>query len=282
MKKYIICGIFVLAVATLSFAGDCAVFVDGGFSDDGNYYVFGQYGKTDNTFQGWADIYVVDVAKNDYVDGEVFLTKPSKATSDKTGKEVYLALESRSFSEIKKYNAKVAQPNQILYIREADEKGEDDEIIFKDFSSSVSSDQAYYHIRLLANYQGSGKNAKSSFSINLEKQDENGKVLARQTIGSPNIKRAGVVGYKIEKIVCSADGKNLVFIIEKKIQDKNGTNIRYMIEAAKLQNDFFENLSITSTAKDADKGQEFETDNSATGNYGTTLPDGYIDVGDAK
>ena len=30
----------------------------------GNYYIFGQYGKIDKKFQGWAEIYTVDVLKN--------------------------------------------------------------------------------------------------------------------------------------------------------------------------------------------------------------------------
>ena len=35
-------------------AGDVASFVDKGFSEDGKYYVFGQYGRTDKKYQGWA------------------------------------------------------------------------------------------------------------------------------------------------------------------------------------------------------------------------------------
>ena len=78
------------------FAGDVASFVDKGFSEDGKYYVFGQYGKTDKKFQGWADICQVDIAKNDYVDGGVFKIKPSAVTSDKNGLEVYESLESKN------------------------------------------------------------------------------------------------------------------------------------------------------------------------------------------
>ena len=77
MKKIIAGGIFLFIAAAVSFAGDAAVLVDSGFSADGAYYIFGQYGKTDKSFQGWAEIYTVDVAGNDYVDGGVLWVRAS-------------------------------------------------------------------------------------------------------------------------------------------------------------------------------------------------------------
>ena len=64
--------LFLCAASNVVFAGDAAVFDDIGFSEDGLTYLFGQYGKTDGTFQAWAEVYTVDVAKNDYVPGEVY------------------------------------------------------------------------------------------------------------------------------------------------------------------------------------------------------------------
>ena len=82
MKKLVTLGlIFTLALSLVS-AGDVATFVDKGFSEDGRYYVFGQYGKTDKKFQGWAELYQVDIAANDYTDNGVFKTKPSAVTAE--------------------------------------------------------------------------------------------------------------------------------------------------------------------------------------------------------
>ena len=130
-----------------------------------------------------------------------------------------------------------------MYILEDEEKSGTDEIVFKDFVSSVSKDQGYYHVQLVSESKGTGVNVKSSFFIMLEKQDAKGKVLARQKIGTPSIWRSGVKKYKIERIVCDESGKNVVFVVEKTCEDKTGINIRYMIEAATLDKDFFENLS---------------------------------------
>ena len=257
MKKLMVCGMLGIFAAFASFAGDSAVLVDNGFSADGNYYIFGQYGKIDKKFQGWAEIYTVDVLKNDYVDNEVYRVKPSAVTFDKTGKEVYESLAGKNYLLIKKYNCAQNSPEQILYIREEEKKAGTDEIEFKDFISSVSDDQAYYKVVLVPTVSGEGINVKSSFYINLEKLDSKGAVLASQRIGNPGITRKGVKNYKIERIVCDKTGKKLVFIVEKTMEDKTGINIRYMIETARLNDDFFTNLAEPEEAEeDSDSGED--------------------------
>lgn len=252
-----VCGMLGIFAAFASFAGDSAVLVDNGFSADGNYYIFGQYGKIDKKFQGWAEIYTVDVLKNDYVDNEVYKVKPSAVTFDKTGKEVYESLAGKNYLSIKKYNCAQNSPEQILYICEEEKKAGTDEIEFKDFISSVSDDQAYYKVVLVPTVSGEGINVKSSFYIDIEKLDSKGAVLASQKIGNPGITRKGVKNYKIERIVCDKTGKKLVFIVEKTMEDKTGINIRYMIETARLNDDFFTNLAEPEEAEeDSDSGED--------------------------
>jgi predicted secreted protein len=233
MKKIVIGGLFFAVCIFSVAAGDAAVFVDTGFSSDGNVYVFGEYGKTDKSFQGWAEIYTIDVEKNDFVPNEVFRTKPSAVTAGKAGREVYDALAGRSYFSTKKYNCEKPGPEQTLYICGDDEKTGTDEIVFKDFAGAIG-DAATYHIRLVPTVEGSGAAAKSSFYIMMEKQDGDGQVLCRQKIGSPNVVRRGVTGYRIERICCDKSGTGLVFIVEKTMEDKTGTLIRYMVESAKI------------------------------------------------
>lgn len=238
MRKQMIGCLFLVSAVFTAFAGDAAVFVDGGFSSDGTVYVFGQYGKTDKSFQGWAEIYIVDIQKNDYAENGVFRIKPSAVTADKTGKEVYETLAGKSFYATKKYDCAPAKPDQILYIREDDGKAGTDEILFKDFSGSLGDNGSRYSVQIVPEVTGRGVGVSSSFFIALEKKDADGRVLARQKIGSPQIKRKGVKDYRIERIVCDRTGRNLVFVIEKITEDKTGTNVRYMIEAAVLSGDF--------------------------------------------
>ena len=234
MKKSFVCTmILALGLSALS-AGDVATFVDKGFSEDGKYYVFGQYGKTDKKFQGWAELYQVDISANDYTDNGVFKTKPSAVTADKNGRDVFEALEGKSYYYFKDLKCEVADIDQVLYILDDVNKSGTDEIVFKDFRSADLEKADVYHIKLYPTVNGKGKNARSSFNIMLEKRDAEGQLLLSRKIGSPNITRKGITNYKIERIFCDKSGKNLIFVIEKMMEDDTGTSIRYMVEAAKF------------------------------------------------
>ena len=234
MKKSFVCGLIMILGLTALSAGDVATFVDKGFSEDGKYYVFGQYGKTDKKFQGWAELYQVDIAANDYTDNGVFKTKPSAVTADKHGNEVFEALEGKSFYYFKDLKCEPANIDHVLYILDDVNKTGTDEIVFKDFRSADLDNADVYHIRLYPTVTGSGKNTRSSFYIMLEKKNAAGEILMSRKIGTPSINRKGVTNYKIERIFCDKSEKNLIFVIEKMMEDDTGTSIRYMVEAAQF------------------------------------------------
>ena len=232
MKKQLLGSLMLLAAAGISFAGDAAAFVDLGLSADGKTYVFAEYGKTDKAFQGYAEIYCVDIEKNDWIDGEVFRTNPSPATVKKSGKKVYQELLKKADWCLKKYNLKQSDPDNLLFTREI--PSSNGEIVFKDFEGSTVEHSIFYHIKLIKNVEGSGVNCKSSFFISLEKQDESGNVISRNIVGNPDIKRKGVTGYTINRIFSDKSGRNLVFVVEKTMENETGTCIRYMVETIRL------------------------------------------------
>lgn len=233
MKKLLLSGVIFIAAAIAAFAGDVAAFVDLGLSSDGKTYVFAEYGKTDHNFQGYAEIYTVDIAKNDFINGGIFRTLPSAATASKSGKEVYDELYSKASWYLKRYNLKKADTDNLLYVRD-ESKPSDSEIVFKDFEGSTADRSIFYHIKLEKNVTGSGSDLKSAFFISLEKQDENGRVISRNVVGSPDIKRKLVTDYIIDRIFSDKSGRNLVFVVEKKLADSSGTSIRYMVETIHL------------------------------------------------
>lgn len=232
MKKLLLTLFTVFATVSLSFAGDAAAFVDLGLSQDGKTYVFGEYGKTDKSFQGYAEIYCVDIEKNDWIDGEVFRTLPSEATEKKSGKEVFEELQKKVSWKLKKYELKKADADSLLFTREL--PSSTGEIVFKDFEGSSAEKNIYYHIKLVKTVEGEGEKCKSSFFISLEKQEENGTVISRNIVGNPDIKRKCVTNYTINRIFSDKSGRNLVFIVEKQLEDKTGTCIRYMVETIHL------------------------------------------------
>ncbi|MCR4822202.1 MAG: DUF2259 domain-containing protein [Treponema sp.] len=233
MKKLLLSGVILLCGGLCSFAGDAAAFVDLGISKDGKTYAFAEYGKTDKNYQGYAEIYTVDIAKNDFVDGEVFKTKPSQATVSKSGKDIYEELYKKANWKLKKYDFAPASVDNLLYVRD-DKKTGESEIVFKDFEGSTTEKSIFYHIKLVKNVEGSGSKLYSSFFITLEKKDGEGNVISRNTVGSPDIKRKTVTDYRIDRIFSDRSGRNLVFVVEKTLADVNGSSIRYMVETIHL------------------------------------------------
>lgn len=235
MRKVFFAFVAICFSVGFVFAGDVASFVDKGFSEDGKYYVFGQYGKTDKKYQGWAEIYVVDIQENDYVDGGVFKIKPTAVTAGKVGKEIYESLEEKNFYYLKDLKLKQADLDRVLYICDDVNKVGTDEIKFTDFRNSSIDNPNSFSIKLIPTISGRGKDVKSSFYIMMEKLDCDGNVISSQKIGSPNITRKGISNYKIERIMCDTSEQNLIFVIEKILEDDKGISIRYMVEAAKIE-----------------------------------------------
>ena len=64
----------------------------------------------------------------------------------------------------------------------------------------------------------------------LEKLDKDGKVLDKIVAGNPDVKRAMVSSYCIEKIFCSPDAKSFVILVEKRVEENGVPTIRYMVE----------------------------------------------------
>ncbi len=238
MKRILSAVISMCLLSAAVFAGDVATFVEGGWSSDGKIFVFGQYGKTDKNFQGWAELIEVDIEKNDYVNNGYFSIKPSSVTAGKNGREVYESLEAKSFYSTKPLNLKKTEPDQMLYICQDPLKKGSDVISFKDFLGSDIDNPKSFCVTMNPSVTGSGENAKSSFYILIEKKDKNGNVIASQKVGNPDIKRKGVTNYKIEQILSDKTGKKMIFVVEKTLEDKTGINVRYMVESVVLNSAF--------------------------------------------
>ena len=187
MKKILVCAFSVFFAVCSSFAGDAASFDDIGFSEDGKYYLFGQYGKTDKTYEPWAEIYTVDVAANDFVKGEVFKSRDSSL--DISGKNAYENLKAKCNWKISKYNAKPAGVGTLLYLRESETKSPTEEIVFKDFEGISDVSGILYHVRLVPSFNGSGKNCRSKFFIEVLKKDSSGNTVSSFAVGTPDFVR---------------------------------------------------------------------------------------------
>lgn len=241
MKRLLSAFFSLFAVASFSFAGDAAAFSDIGFSADGKTYIFGEYGKTDKKFQAYAEIYTVDIAKNDFVSGGVFKTKPGSATAGISGRTAWDNLLKKNKASLSKYNCSPSAPENLLYVRSQTgqvkqplAKDSSEVIRFQDFESSTDGNEVFYRIKLVSSAKGSGKNLKSSYYIDMQREDGNGKKLASWTVGNPDIERSGVSSYQIDRIFTDRQKRSMIFVVQKTVEDDTGTSIRYMIESLKL------------------------------------------------
>jgi predicted secreted protein len=212
------------------FAGDVARFVDLGFSTDGKTYLFGEYGKTDKKFLPYAEIFVVDVKKNVFV----WTAKTEGKQQAQSGSSVFDELRAQS-TYIAQFNSTPVPTRQILYLREDDEKPAESVLEFQDFERTTGEGGLHYIVTLVPHVQGTGKNVQSSFYINVERRTPEGSLVDRTVVGSPDFKRSGVLGYRIEKIFTDASGSKLVFVIEKTLVDEQSVSIRYMVETVALR-----------------------------------------------
>jgi predicted secreted protein len=208
-------------------AGDAASFVDLGFSSGGGTYVFAQYGVQSGTLKPWADMFVVDVAKNDFVSGgRISYTHNAPVSSGTDGSGAFYRLVSRNIAIADRHGVNFLRQGIPLYIALDTDNGspQGEAIEFRNFERNLSC-----KARLVPSVEGSGDNLKSSFYINLEETNASGEQKTYR-VGNPDVKRPLIETYKIKKVIVAPEGNSLIFVIEMKKQALGGCDTRYMVE----------------------------------------------------
>jgi len=224
--------IFILSLFIgVAFAGDVSEFVNLGFSAEGNYFYFGQYGVTQEGHNPYGEVFMVDVSENRFLkDGVRKKVFPRSISLGGDGRGALFTLMEEMVPLRKKYGIQYLNQGRLIFIRvmepsEANDSGET--LNFKDFVTDDS-----YKVTLIQKREGAGAAEKASFHIQLELTRPGGSVL-KKTVGLPNYYRSGVAGYRINRILKSPDGNSLVFIVEKMMAQDQG--IRFMVETLDLR-----------------------------------------------
>jgi predicted secreted protein len=218
-------------------AGDTASFVDLGFSPDGKVYMFAQYGVQSVTLKPWADLFAVDVPRNNFVEGgkvSYLHDRPVSAGADGSGALYRLIAKNAALAA--QYGVDFLIQGQPLYIAlngDPQEGGAGDppggeSIEFRDFEGGFS-----YRASLRPLVEGSGAQLTSSFYINLERTSPEGS-RKNYTVGTPQVKRPRIASYRIRKVMIAPRDGSMIFVVEMKKQEKDGADIRYMVEAVRL------------------------------------------------
>ena len=220
---------FILALTALSaFAGDAAAFQNLGFSPDGRYFMFAQYGVSESGSQPYAQIFTVDVPRNRFVPGGVRKSSGRRAVEPGTdGRSALFNLLADVLPLKKKYGIDHAVTGRLLYIL-LDGAQPLPELAFRDFQTDKS-----YKVVLNQSSAGSGTGVKSSFHLLVTVEDSSGGTRS-YTAGNPDYWRDGVRGYRIRQILLAPDERSLVFAVERAEEDPAGASVRYMVETLKL------------------------------------------------
>jgi predicted secreted protein len=233
-KRKSVCLALVLLILGLFplWAGDVAAFVDLGFSPDGKVYMFAQYGVQAGTLRPWAELFAVDVSRNNFVvGGRLSYIHDSAAVPGQDGAGAFYRLISGT-SLAAQYGVNYLTQGRLLYVALDNDAlaPASNPIEFRDFDSGAA-----YKATLVPQIGGSGTNLRSSFYINFERTTRNGSRHS-YVAGSPEIKRPLVAEYRICKVVLDPRESAAIFVIEQKIQSEAGTgyDIRYMVEALPL------------------------------------------------
>ena len=219
--------VFILGISGL-WAGDTASFVDLGFSPDGKIFMFAQYGVQSGTLKPWADLFVVDVTQNNFVNGgrlSYVHDKPVVSGQDGSGALYRLVAKNANLAE--RHRIDYCFQGQPLFIALDDDESSGS-IEFRDFEKG-----AFYRASLVSQAENSGASFNSSFHINLERTDRNGS-RKTYTIGNPQIKPSQISSYRIRKVMIAPNDGSMIFLIEMQRQDGNNLDIRYMVEALRL------------------------------------------------
>jgi predicted secreted protein len=231
LRKFFFLAVLTLSgAASLLWAGDAASFVDLGFSPDGSIYMFAQYGVQSQTLRPWADLFVVDVPRNNFVSGgRTSYVHDSPVLAGQDGSGALYRIIARNAALADQYRVNFLRQGQPLYVAlDNDPPLSGETIEFRDFEAGNS-----FRASLVPWVEGSGESLKSSFYINLENTTRNG---ARKTyvVGTPQIKRPLIASYRIKKVMIAPHDGSIIFVIEMKKQTGNGYDIRYMVEATRL------------------------------------------------
>ncbi|PKL10045.1 MAG: hypothetical protein CVV51_00640 [Spirochaetae bacterium HGW-Spirochaetae-7] len=227
MKRWIALVALVLAFGSTAFAGDVATLVNLGFSPDSSCFMFGFYGLDASNDKPYAELYLVDTKKNDFVKDGIF--KGMYGASLQPGWDPaggFYKLFSDAVPAARKLRIDHLAQGRLVYLLLNGSSGPDT-LSFKDFETG-----AQWDVALKETVEEQAGAFSSSFSLEVTVAKDGKKTSLKA--GNPAIKRKGVADYTIREIILAPDGKTVVTLVERLEKNAGGSSIRYMVEAFRL------------------------------------------------
>ncbi len=220
------CVVLLFFIATALFAVDTALFANLGFSEDGEVFVFAQYGVIQDKL--FADIFFVDILKNEFLPGatrSAVYSVPLSAGQNGVSGLYTLLLESRDL--IHEHEINHLYQGRLIYLAVSLEDNQE-EFEFRDFEGEKK-----YRVQLHQSQQFYGTDVEAEFSITLQVADEQSK--QKYIVGRPDYYRSGVSEYTIRQIILSPPETALIFVVDKIYATADAQRVRYMVETVGIQ-----------------------------------------------
>lgn len=228
MKKLIVilalAGLIPLAAA----AGDVANLVNLGFSPDSRHFMFGFYGFDVQSGKPYAELFIVDTKRNNFVQGGTF--KGMYAVQPQPGWNpagAFYRLFSDASATARRFGIDHLDQGRLVYLL-LDGLSGPDSLSFKDFGTG-----AQWEVKLNETIEEVNGSVRSSFGLELQITDGAGKKTSVKA-GNPQIKRRGIENYTICGILVARDEKTVAILIERMERTPAGPSLRYMVETFRL------------------------------------------------
>lgn len=227
-------GLLLFAAAHLV-AGDIAAFQNLGFSPDGQYFQFGQFGVEQDGQTPYAFIDTVDVPRNTFVrQGRFRFRQPGVASVGDDGRKALFSLMEQALPLRRRLSIDPVRSGRSLYFRVNGEAGDGKAVAFIDFQTGNR-----WELALVQTVQGQGRNVQSRFHLQLTIRSSGGQVLNSLTLGTPSLVRRGIRDYRINQVILGPTEREVVVVVERDEWTAGPTgsddwNVRYMVETARL------------------------------------------------
>ena len=234
MKKIVVAMVLLLGAVAV-WAGDVAVFKNLGFSPDSHYFQFAQYGIDANTQNPWVETFTVDVVKNDFAaGGKARSVFPVGITLGDDGLKALFAHLEKFGGDRKKFKLDYLQQGRPIYFRVTGEATNQD---YDNLQVLDYKTGRQYSVQTKKLITPKGSAVTSTFYLNLEIKDKDGKSLGTYKVGNPAVVRQGVQNYTVSQMILTPNERNLIFVVEREENDgQGGVNLRTMVEAVTLAN----------------------------------------------
>jgi predicted secreted protein len=223
-RKMLLVCLCIFATGLVVWAGDVAQFADLGFSPDGRYFMFGEYGILQKTSAPWASLFVVDVGANAFVPQgvqRVSYTQPAEPGASGLGALLNVVTDGSALK--RKYCIDYLLTGRILYLA-VDGAPAGQPVEFRDFVTGRS-----YAVTLEQVQHTRDGQPAASFSIKVSITEATG-ATRQLAVGNPALERAGVRSYLLRQVILGPESSSLVFVVQKEEVDTQGSNVRYMVE----------------------------------------------------